>query len=342
MPRNLTPTAGLSATSSIDTAIEVPDADDTSSAARQQAAIQALLDNDAIIIAKIAPNTLTATLGQTLTGWLNQGAIADGAINAAKLSAASGATGTVLQRQGSGTNIIWVAPISITTGTGLDGANSGVDVIGGSDLTLSIASGGVDTTQIAGAAVDASKLDTATAGTAGQALLKGSGNQMTWGSAGSDITSIVAGTGLSGGGASGAVTINIANGGVNTTQIADNAVTYSKITARNLNWNATSQSLTSSDLSNVSITNEQAYQIGNIVFYCGQITLTASATGNQPVYLNIPTGSPTTNQFGSLTAFRSHGIITTRLVSGTYYFVLTFGSIPIGSEEARFTGWYAI
>ena len=194
MPRDLTPTSGLSATSNIDTSIEVPDADDTSSAARQQAAIQALLDNDAIIIAKIAPNTLAATLGQTLTGWINQGAIADGAINAAKLSAASGATGTVLQRQGSGTNIIWVAPISITTGTGLDGADSGVDVIGGSDVTLSIAAGGVDTTQIAADAVDASKLDTATAGTVGQALLKGSGNQMTWGSAGGSEITWTAGT----------------------------------------------------------------------------------------------------------------------------------------------------
>lgn len=47
--------------------------------------------------------------------------------------------------------------------------------------------------------------------------------------AGGDITSVNAGTGLSGGGTSGVVTLNIATGGVTTTGLADNSVTSSKI-----------------------------------------------------------------------------------------------------------------
>ena len=44
-----------------------------------------------------------------------------------------------------------------------------------------------------------------------------------------DITSVVAGTGLSGGATTGDATLNIANGGVDTLQLANNSVTSDKL-----------------------------------------------------------------------------------------------------------------
>lgn len=55
-------------------------------------------------------------------------------------------------------------------------------------------------------------------------------NDETASGGGGTITGVTAGTGLTGGGASGSVTVAIANGGVGTTQLADSAVTPAKLT----------------------------------------------------------------------------------------------------------------
>jgi trimeric autotransporter adhesin len=77
----------------------------------------------------------------------------------------------------------------------------------------------------------------ATVPTNGQVLKFNSGasqwqpatDETSTGSGGGTITGVTAGTGLSGGGTTGSVTLNIANGGVNTAHLADSSVTDVKI-----------------------------------------------------------------------------------------------------------------
>ena len=101
--------------------------------------------------------------------------------------------------------------------------------IGTAATPLAIAGGGVNTPHLANGAVTALKLGTTNAPGAGQ-VLGFNGSNLVWQApALGTITGVAAGTGLTGGGTTGNVTVGLADGGVNTLQLASNAVTSPKI-----------------------------------------------------------------------------------------------------------------
>jgi hypothetical protein len=112
---------------------------------------------------------------------------------------------------------------NVATGTGLTGGpitSSG---------TLSIANLGVDTAQLAGAAVTKPKLSAA-GGSSGQ-VLGTDGTNLLWQSAGGagTVTSVGTGTGLTGGPITTSGTVSIANGGVGNAQLANTSVDVAKL-----------------------------------------------------------------------------------------------------------------
>ncbi|MCU0293574.1 MAG: hypothetical protein MUF10_16565, partial [Thermoanaerobaculaceae bacterium] len=147
--------------------------------------------------------------------------LANGAVTAQKVGTSGGSTGQVLTVTAGGA--AWQAVPSgsggditaVTAGSGLSGGGTMGDV------ALAVATGGITsshiadstiaTADLANSAVTAAKVSTS-GGTSGQVLTITAGGaawQTASGGGSGDITSVVAGTGLSGGGTSGDVTLNV-------------------------------------------------------------------------------------------------------------------------------------
>ncbi len=197
----------------------------------------------------IAPGGITSEL--LADGAVTGPDLAEGAVSADKLAASNEPSdGDSLVFSGSG--LAW-QPAESAEGGDITGVTAGAGLDGGGesgDVTVSIADGGVVTLMLADDAVTAAKIAdgavtepdlavgavtqaklAATGGTNGQVLTT-DGAGLHWSDAAAgDITEVTAGAGLSGGGETGAVSLEIATGGVTTDMIQDGAVSTADLAA---------------------------------------------------------------------------------------------------------------
>ena len=157
MPKTITGTSQ----SAIDKTASVPNPGDISSSARFEETIQGLLNNDATFEGQLTGAYIAGLInGLTNADRIAAGGIRDDAINAEKLSAASGTVGQFLQLAASN-GLSWATPLTVTKGSGITlstTGNTNASSVSDGNVTIQINANAIVSSMINANAVTTAKI----------------------------------------------------------------------------------------------------------------------------------------------------------------------------------------